>query len=338
MEHLESPDESKQQAESCKQKKRGRPPNQTEEERKKNKIQRDRNYRKDKKAKFKELEEKNEELKNEVAVHLSKINSLSEELSKARDQQKQSLYESKQQAEASSNNREVEKRLEEKIEELEKEKKAHLFEIKSLNKELSEIKARADKLLREVSDESKKVKMAGKVLESGMQKLQQNVLDSDDQEDHAENFENMTMDYEYLNGLDPDILANLDAWLDPQSSKTKGTSIAKAKLPPPLLETANVNGFNVLKENSPMIQKIFSQYPNIASGLQVHRLALRDCFMDTFAEVYKMAIQEKHTLEEIKSMEEGIKDLELSGLEISWLKGLVKVCREVVQKGKNKKH
>ena len=118
----------------------------------------------------------------------------------------------------------------------------------------------------------------------------------------------------------------------------EGTSIDKAKLPPPLLETVNVNGLNVLKENSPMIQKIFSQYPNIASGRQVHHLALRDGFMNTLAEVYKMTIEEKHTLEEIKCMEEGIEDLELAGLEISWLKDQVKVSREVVQKGKNKKH
>ena len=118
----------------------------------------------------------------------------------------------------------------------------------------------------------------------------------------------------------------------------EGTTIAKAKLPPPLLETVNVNGFNVRKENSPIIQKIFSQYPNIASGLKVHRLASRDCFMNTLAEVYKMVMEEKHTLEEIKFMEEGIEDLELAGLEISWLKEQVKVSREVVQKGKNKKH
>ncbi|XWS30929.1 hypothetical protein CRYUN_Cryun23aG0033400 [Craigia yunnanensis] len=193
--NVENQDESKQQAEPCKQKKRGRPPNQTEEERKKNKIQRDRNYRKDKKAKHEKLEKRNEELEKKEAAHLSEINSLIEELSKARDQQKQSPYER-------------EKRLEERIKELEKEKEADLFKISSLNKELSEIKARADKLLREVSemsDESKKVKMAGKVLESEMLQLQQNILDSDDQ----------------LNSLEPDMLGDLSALLDPQSSNTK---------------------------------------------------------------------------------------------------------------------
>ena len=41
------------------------------------------------------------------------------------------------------------------------------------------IEDRADKLVREVSDESKKVKMAGKVLESGMLQLQQDIIDSD---------------------------------------------------------------------------------------------------------------------------------------------------------------
>ncbi|XWS30931.1 hypothetical protein CRYUN_Cryun23aG0033600 [Craigia yunnanensis] len=316
-----NPDESKQQAESCKQKKRGRPPKLTEEERKERKWKRNRNYRKAKNDKLEELKKKNEELKNEVA---------------ARGQQKQSPYESKQEAEASSNNSESKKRLEEKNEELEKEKGALQFKI---NKELSEIKARADKLLREVSDESKKVKMAGKVLESGMQKLQQNILDSDDQEDRAENCEfDIPMDDEFFNSLGLNTLGNFSDWQDTQSSKTKGTSIAKAKLPPTLHETVNISGFNVLKENSPMIQKIFIQYPNIASGLQVHDLALRDRFMNILAEVYKMAMEEKHTLEEIKSMEEHIKDLELAGLGISWLKDLVKVCREVVQKGKNKKH
>ncbi|XWS30933.1 hypothetical protein CRYUN_Cryun23aG0033600 [Craigia yunnanensis] len=272
-----NPDESKQQAESCKQKKRGRPPKLTEEERKERKWKRNRNYRKAKNDKLEELKKKNEELKNEVA---------------ARGQQKQSPYESKQEAEASSNNSESKKRLEEKNEELEKEKGALQFKI---NKELSEIKARADKLLREVSDESKKVKMAGKVLESGMQKLQQNILDSDDQEDRAENCEfDIPMDDEFFNSLGLNTLGNFSDWQDTQSSKTK--------------------------------------------GLQVHDLALRDRFMNILAEVYKMAMEEKHTLEEIKSMEEHIKDLELAGLGISWLKDLVKVCREVVQKGKNKKH
>ena len=49
--NAENPDESKQQEEPCKQKKRGRKPKLTEEERKANKNERDRNGRKAKKVK-----------------------------------------------------------------------------------------------------------------------------------------------------------------------------------------------------------------------------------------------------------------------------------------------
>ncbi|XVF20933.1 hypothetical protein REPUB_Repub12eG0046500 [Reevesia pubescens] len=71
--------------------------------------------------------------------------------------------------------------------------------------ELSEINARADRLANEVSGESKKVnmvKMVNKALEPGMQQLQQNILNQDDQDYHVSDLHNVPMDYDWLNNLD----------------------------------------------------------------------------------------------------------------------------------------
>ncbi|XVF20934.1 hypothetical protein REPUB_Repub12eG0046600 [Reevesia pubescens] len=203
------------------------------------------------------------------------------------------------------------------------------------------INARADRLAKEVSGESKKVnmvKMVNKALEPGMQQLQKNILNQDDQDYHVSDLHNIPMDYDWLN--DWDNLIDFAGYPDLHGSKTigslfgEGTSIAKAKLSP-LRETINVKGFRVLKDNSPMIKEIIGMYPNIASGLRVHHPASVNGLMNTLAEVYKMATmeQEKHTLEEIKLMEDGIKDLEFAGFEISWLKDEVVMVREEFEEG-----
>ncbi|XVF20931.1 hypothetical protein REPUB_Repub12eG0046300 [Reevesia pubescens] len=276
--------------------KRGRKRKLTTDERRENKLQRDRLYRKNKAAKTNALQEENQELEEkckrleeenkklkEKEVQPSEMNSLKEEFLETRDQSCLS------------------------------------------KEELSEINARADRLAKEVSGESKKVnmvKLVNKALEPGMQQLQQNILNQDDQLNNLDNLKDLTGN--------PDL----------HGSKTigslfgEGTSIAKAKLSP-LRETINVKGFRVLKDNSPMIQEIISMYPNIASGLRVHHPASVNGLMNTLAEVYKMAImeQEKHTLEKIKLMEEGIKDLEFAGFEISWLKDEVVKVGEEVEEG-----
>ncbi|XP_022759106.1 uncharacterized protein LOC111305657 [Durio zibethinus] len=161
---LESPNESEQhtEASSNKPEKRGRKPKLTVAERHANKIQSGRLYRQNKAAKNKALQEKNQEL----------------------DEEK--------------------KRLEEENKELKNEKEAQQFEINSLKEELSKISARADKLERKVSDESKKVNMVrirSKALEPGMQQLEQNFLNQDDQDCHLE-FDDIPMDDEWLNNFE----------------------------------------------------------------------------------------------------------------------------------------
>ncbi|XP_021274960.1 MATH domain and coiled-coil domain-containing protein At3g58270-like [Herrania umbratica] len=182
------------------------------------------------------------------------------------------------------------------------------------------------------------LKMANEALEPGMQQLQHDFLDQDVQDHHVRNLEsnNIATDYELFKNLEN--LEDFTNYPDPLWSQTigcsfgLGTSIAETKLSP-LNETVNVEGFRVLKENSPMIQQIFREYPNIASGLRVHYLASRNGFMNTLAEVFKMATmeREKCNLEDVKLMENGIKDLEFAGLDIPWLKDLVAESREKVE-------
>ncbi|KAK6287006.1 hypothetical protein POUND7_013185 [Theobroma cacao] len=171
-----------------------------------------------------------------------------------------------------------------------------------------ETKARANKLETDLSDQSKimnVVKMANEALKPGMRQLQQDFLDQDVQDSHVRNLEsnNIAIDYNLFKNLEN--LEDFTNYPDPLWSETievvgnhegcsfgGGTSIAEAKLSP-LHETVNVEGFRILKENSPMIQEIFREYPNIASGLQVCYLASRNGFMNTLAEVYKMATIER---------------------------------------------
>ncbi|XVF73582.1 hypothetical protein PTKIN_Ptkin12aG0213700 [Pterospermum kingtungense] len=108
------------------------------------------------------------------------------------------------------------------------------------------------------------------------------------------------------------------------SSIGEGTSVV---LPP----VVNVEGFSVLEENSIMIQELLNRYPNIASGLQLQHQSSQSLVMNTVARVYKMAREEKHTLEEIKHMEMCIRDLEFVGVDVSWLKAMVVECREGVE-------
>ncbi|XVF71169.1 hypothetical protein PTKIN_Ptkin12aG0014700 [Pterospermum kingtungense] len=107
----------------------------------------------------------------------------------------------------------------------------------------------------------------------------------------------------------------------------EGTSIGQS----PFVELMNVEGFRVPKEYSAIIQDIFNQYPNIASGFKVRRPTTKNGFINTLAEVCKMTKEEQHTLEEIKDMEDGIADLELAGLNIAWLKTLVARGREMFE-------
>ncbi|XVE72372.1 hypothetical protein DITRI_Ditri11bG0034200 [Diplodiscus trichospermus] len=227
------------------------------------------------------------------------------------------------------------KALQEKCKELEKENEGlkrkdekRQRKIKSLKKELSQLTARSDELKREVSDEFKKVnmvKMASRALESGVQQLQEDVLNQDDQEHRVENPEfNIPMDDNLYQ-----ILGEFVPYPDSQWSQTKGvssgegTSNEKAKLLP---DTVNVSGYMVSLKNSLVIQDIFCLYPNIDSGFRFHLLESRNGIINTLAEVYKMAKRKEHRLEEIKHMEKGIEDLELAGLEISWLKALMVEC------------
>ncbi|XVE72368.1 hypothetical protein DITRI_Ditri11bG0033800 [Diplodiscus trichospermus] len=243
------------------------------------------------------------------------------------------------------------KALQEKYQELEKEneelrrkEEVQQSEIKSLKEELSEFSARVDKVGRQMSDESKKVnvvKMANKALEPGMQRLQQDLLNQDDEEHCAENSEfNIPMDDDYLNEFVEEFIQCPDPWW----SKTKGTmegllfgegtSTGITKLSS---DTVNVKGYPVPMENSSALQEILCLYPDIDSDFRVHVLESRNGFMNTLAKVYKMANNKEHTLEEIKYMEEGIKDLEFAGLNISWLNALVVNCKEKVpgKKGRN---
>ncbi|XP_007049011.2 PREDICTED: uncharacterized protein LOC18612254 [Theobroma cacao] len=269
-------------------KKGGRQTKLTAAERHENKLESGRKYRRNKAAKNQSLQEKNQELEKEN------------------------------------------KRLEEENEKLKEEKEMKQSEINTLKEELLENIALADNLGREVSDQSEKVnmvKMVNKALEPGMQQLQQNFLN---QQDDFVNLElnNIPMDLEWLNnpenlkGFNENSERLFDETTD--SLLNEGTSIAKTKLSP-LRETMTVEGFRVLRENSPMIQEIFNNYPNIASGLRVRLQASRDGFMNILAEVYKMATmeREKCNLEDIKHMEDGVDDLEFAGLDVSWLKDLV---------------
>ncbi|XP_021300722.1 uncharacterized protein LOC110429154 [Herrania umbratica] len=268
--------------------KRGRQPKLTDAERHENKLESGRKYRRNKTAKNQALQEKNQELEKEN------------------------------------------KRLEEENEKLKEEKEMKESEINSLKEELLENIAQAENLGREVSDQSEKVnmvKMVNKALEPGMQQLQQNFLN---QQDDFVNLEltNIPMDTEWLNNSEnwKDFNENPERLFDEtiDSLLNEGTSIAKTKLSP-LRETISVEGFRVLRENSTWIQEIFNKYPNIASGLRVRLQASRDGFMNILAEVYKMATmeREKCNLEDIKHMEDGVEDLEFAGLDVSWLKDLV---------------
>ncbi|XP_022771804.1 MATH domain and coiled-coil domain-containing protein At3g58270-like [Durio zibethinus] len=270
----QSPDESKQQvgATSNKLKKRGRKPKLTEDERNKNKIARDRIYRKNKNEKYQKLEQENEESKKKETAHLSEINSLTGQLSEARGQ-------------------------------------------------LSEYKARADKLEGELSNASKKVntaKMMNNVQETAAQQLQQHILNEDCQGHDAKTSQfNEPINDNNMSNLDVEMPKDLITFLE----EFYGDSV-------------NVNGFKVLKENAPMIQEIFSKHPNIASGLRVHLVTSKNGLMNTLAEVCKIATKEEVTWEEIEFMEKGIVDLELAGFEILWLRLMVKQHREKAESKK----
>ncbi|KAK6238537.1 hypothetical protein QUC31_004006 [Theobroma cacao] len=154
-----------------------------------------------------------------------------------------------------------------------------------------ETKARANKLETDLSDQSKimnVVKMANEALKPGMRQLQQDFLDQDVQPSTTtfSGFSS-TRSASLLLLNFPEVVGNHEG-----CSFGRGTSIAEAKLSP-LHETVNVEGFRILKENSPMIQEIFREYPNIASGLQVCYLASRNGLMNSLAEVYKMATIER---------------------------------------------
>ncbi|EOX93167.1 Uncharacterized protein TCM_002014 [Theobroma cacao] len=211
------------------------------------------------------------------------------------------------------------KSLKEKIEVLQSKMEVQQSEINSLNKELSETKARANKLETDLSDQSKimnVVKMANEALKPGMRQLQQDFLDQDVQDSHVRNLEsnNIAIDYNLFKNLEN--LEDFTNYPDPLWSETigcsfgRGTSIAEAKLSP-LHETVNVEGFRILKENSPMIQEIFREYPNIASGLQVCYLASRNGLMNSLAEdLVAQSWEEVEVKEEIKSTKAKLKLLE----------------------------
>ncbi|XVF71187.1 hypothetical protein PTKIN_Ptkin12aG0016200 [Pterospermum kingtungense] len=221
--------------------------------------------------------------------------------------------------------------LRERNEELEENNKKLEKENEELKLKLSKVDAQTGKLGTEMSDGSKKVKLMEMVhtsIETGMQKLQKNFLNQDDQEHWEENLD-IPLDEAYLN-----------KWLEgvteipcPLWSKTtgflsgEGTSSGLSQF----VELVNVEGFRVPKEYCAVIQEIFRQYPNIASGFQVRRPATKNGFINTLAEVYKMAKEEQHTPEEIKDMEDGIADLVHAGLDIPWLKTLVAERREDVE-------
>ncbi|XVF71186.1 hypothetical protein PTKIN_Ptkin12aG0016100 [Pterospermum kingtungense] len=210
---------------------------------------------------------------------------------------------------------------EKQIEALEKDKKEKQSENNSLKEKLSKETVREDELARALSDVSEQLKEVKKKYESQeakMPELQKKILDLEYELGNCEFV--IPMDYKYLNSLDDNMPNNFGHGQCPESSKGKGA------------EVVNVEGFTVLKENAIVIPEILSQYPKIASALKVHHPASVNGLMNTLAEVYKMAREQKHTPEEIKCMEKGIQDLEFAGFKVSWLKTMV-----VKAKGKQRK-
>ncbi|XVF71166.1 hypothetical protein PTKIN_Ptkin12aG0014500 [Pterospermum kingtungense] len=198
-----------------------------------------------------------------------------------------------------------------------------------LKEDLSNSNAPQDELRGQLSDVSEKLeeaKMVQKALEPGVGQLQQVILNQDDQKHRVGDLLITWDDVNETWGCFRKILDSMCREIT-GSLSGEGTSSGLS----PFVELVNVEGFRVPKEYCAVIQEIFSRCPNIASGFQVRHPTTKNGFINTLAEVYKMAKEEQHTLEEIKDMEDGIADLELAGLNIAWLKRLVAKVRDSVE-------
>ncbi|XP_022769573.1 uncharacterized protein LOC111313150 [Durio zibethinus] len=280
--------------------------------------------------------------------------------------QKQSPDESKQQAEATSNKpergrkqKQTEDQKRAKKKETDKkyrQKKNNLhLEMKDENEALQKKCEALQKKCQESEKEKEELKRKGEADQSEINSLKErlskkcnssilsfgvlklmvcaNAIDvSPNLQEHDEENSGFPIPDDWFSNLEGE--ENFSEYPDLQCGQTKGI-MEGSLVDEALLDSMTINGDTVvavLKENSHMIQEIFSQHPRTASDLRVRLPASRNGFMNTLAEVYKIATKEELTPEEIKCMENGIEDLKLAGFEISWLEDLLLKCREHVER------
>ena len=102
-----------------------------------------------------------------------------------------------------------------------------------------------------------------------------------------------------------------------------GTNEANVKLSPD--ETFIVQRYKVFKRNADVLDEIFKE------RLKIARPNLRSPFMNSLAEVYQKII------EDIKSMELMVQDMEHNGLQLTWLNEMLKEVREKLEQEQEKR-
>ncbi|XP_039015855.1 MATH domain and coiled-coil domain-containing protein At3g58210-like [Hibiscus syriacus] len=95
-----------------------------------------------------------------------------------------------------------------------------------------------------------------------------------------------------------------------------------------------VRSYNVHKHNVILLKQIFQENPNIDKAFKFKNPYFQSVFMNTIAESYHSIKSNPRIFgaRDIKNMDEMVKDMEFTGLELTWLKNMLTATTQMLRK------
>ncbi|KAK8680947.1 hypothetical protein V6N13_109882 [Hibiscus sabdariffa] len=96
-------------------------------------------------------------------------------------------------------------------------------------------------------------------------------------------------------------------------------------------DTCIIQNYKVSKCNADALQEIFNKHPTVDENFRISHPDFKNCFMNSLAGLYKKiksGEEDKLKLEDITNMESKVRDMELTGLHLPWLRKMLTDVRE----------
>ncbi|KAK8614055.1 hypothetical protein V6N13_122431 [Hibiscus sabdariffa] len=96
-------------------------------------------------------------------------------------------------------------------------------------------------------------------------------------------------------------------------------------------DTCNIQNYEVYKCNADALREIFDKHPDVDENFRISHPDFKNSFMNSLAGLFKKiksGEEDMLELKDITNMESMIRDMELNGLQLSWLQKMLSDVRE----------